>query len=130
MCAEWRPAGSTSNIVVSQGESAQLAGWEPAALAQADGEGPNVDAVVLPGGASAYVRSARVLGDDGVSGARFLVSDAGVLFGVRDDEAAKSLGLTQPPAATPWPYLAHLPRGPELSTDAASVFRDGLPTPP
>ncbi len=96
-------------------------------LAQADGEGPNVDAVAIPGGASAYVRSATIVGDDGMTGPRFLLTDVGVTFGIHDDEAAKSLGLDQLPETAPWPILAHLPRGPELSVEAASVLRDGLP---
>ncbi len=131
VCAVWRPGGpsSNSNTVVKYEDSSRHVRWEAASLAQADGDGPNVDAVVLPPGSSAYVRSSRVLGDDGVTGARFLLTDAGVLFGVHDDDAAKFLGLEQRPAAAPWPVLAHLPRGPELSTDAASVLRDGLPAP-
>jgi type VII secretion protein EccB len=132
VCAVWRPGSSLtsdSNTSVRYGDSSQHQRWDAASLAQADGEGPNVDAVALPPGSSAYVRSARVLGDDGVTGARFLLTDGGVLFGVHDDDAAKFLGLEQRPAAAPWPVLAHLPRGPELSTDAASVLRDGLPTP-
>ena len=98
-------------------------------LVQADGHGPNVDAVVMPGGVSAYVRSARIVGDDGTTGPRFLVTDAGVVFGIHDDDAAKFVGLEDVPESAPWPILAHLPRGPELSVDAASVVRDGLPAP-
>ncbi len=102
---------------------------EVTVLAQADGDGPGVDAVDLPGGASAYVRSARIVGDDGATGARFLVTDAGVVFGIHDDDAATFLGLGASPEAAPWPILAHLPQGPELGVDAASVLRDGLPAP-
>ncbi|MBJ7337261.1 type VII secretion protein EccB [Mycolicibacterium sp.] len=131
VCARWRPGASanrtsSSNTVVVVGESPYR---RRADLAQADGEGPNVDAVAMPGGASAYVQSARIVGDDGATGARFLVTDAGVTFGVRDDDTAKIIGLQQHPEPAPWAILAHLPRGPELSVDAASVVRDGLPTP-
>jgi type VII secretion protein EccB len=132
VCAQWRPRGSTSsssNTVVLNGGSRSEDLLDAGVLAQADGEGPNVDAVVISGGASAYVRSARISGDDGTTGARFMVSDAGVLFGVHDYDAAKFLGLGPSPDAAPWPVLAHLPRGPELSTDAASIARDGIPTP-
>lgn len=131
VCAKWRPGGpaSSSNASVTSGDSSHVDGGGETALAQADGEGPNVDAVVIPGGAGAFVRSARISGDDGTSGARFLVSDAGVLFGVHDDDAARFLGLLPTPVAAPWPVLVHLPRGPELSTEAASVTRDGIPTP-
>jgi type VII secretion protein EccB len=129
VCMQWRPGGASLNSVVLSGDSRSLDDWGTTALAQADGEGPNVDAVVVPGGACAYVRSARIVGDDGASGARFLLTDAGVLFGIRDEDSAKFLGLAQAPVAAPWPVLAHLPRGPELGTDAASVTRDGITTP-
>jgi type VII secretion protein EccB len=132
VCAQWRAAGSartSSNTVVLVGDSAYRSSGRVTTLAQADGEGPNVDAVAIPGGASAYVRSATIVGDDGITGAHFLITDAGVTFGVHDDEAAKSLGLDQLPEPAPWPIIAHLPRGPELSVDAASVPRDGLPAP-
>ena len=132
VCAQWRPTGSAggaSNTVVLAVASPRWDAAEVTILAQADGEGPNVDAVVMSGGASAYVRSARIVGDLGATGARFLVSDGGVAFGIRDDEAATFLGLGQPPEAAPWPILAHLPRGPELGVEAASVVRDGLPAP-
>jgi type VII secretion protein EccB len=130
VCTQWRLGGSSSsNTVVLSGGSRSEDLLGAGVLAQADGDGPNVDAVVISGGASAYVRSARISGDDGTTGARFMVSDAGVLFGVHDDDAAKFLGLGPSPDAAPWPVLAHLPRGPELSTDAASVARDGIPTP-
>ncbi|MET0473309.1 MAG: type VII secretion protein EccB [Mycobacterium sp.] len=131
VCAEWRPGASTasSTTTVRNGDSSRVKVWEAATLAQADGDGPNVDAVVISGGASAYVRSVRIVGDEGTSGARFMVSDAGVLFGIHDDDAAKSLGLGPAPEAAPWPVLAHLPHGPELGTEAASVARDGIASP-
>ena len=132
ICAQWRAGGSTrtsSNTVVFVGDSPYRNSEHLTTLAQADGEGPNVDAVAIPGGASAYIRSATIVGDDGTTGPRFLVTDGGVTFGIHDDEAAKSLGLEQLPETAPWPILAHLPRGPELSVEAASVLRDGLPAP-
>ena len=88
-----------------------------------------MDAVALPGGHSAYVRSARTLGDDGATGIRFLVTDSGVGYGIRGDQTANYLGLTGLPAPAPWSILVQLPRGPELSTEAASVLRDGLSAP-
>lgn len=130
VCAQWRPSaapGPPSNTVVMTGTPPRPGPAEFTELAQADGDGPNVDAVAMPPGASAYVRSARVAGDDGTTGPRFLVADGGVVFGVPDDEAAGYLGLTAAPNAAPWPVLAHLPMGPELSVGAASVLRDGLP---
>lgn len=130
VCARWHPgtaARTSSNTDVLMGISPFSPGARVTALAQADGPGPGVDAVSMTGGGAAYVRSARVVGDDGASGTRFLVTDAGVVFGVHDDDAATFLGLSGAPQAAPWPVLAHLPRGPELSVEAASVVRDGLP---
>ena len=57
-----------------------------------DGEGPTSTRSSSPAVRSAYVRSARIVGDDGSTGARFLVTDAGVVFGIRDDDAATFLG--------------------------------------
>lgn len=129
VCATWHPGVKSSNTVVQTGDSDQLGVRGAGTLAQADGPGPNVDAVLVPAGRSAYVRSARIARDDGSAGARFLVDDSGVVFGVHDEDAAKALGLGDAPGVAPWPILAHLPRGPELGFDAASILRDGLPTP-
>jgi len=132
VCARWQAgaaARTSSNTVVVSGDSPYRDAARVTALVQADGTGPAVDAVAMPGGASGYVRSARIVGDDGASGAQFLVTDAGVVFGVHDDDTARFLGLDGDPEAAPWPVLAHLPHGPELSVAAASVVRDGLPAP-
>lgn len=132
VCARWRPRGSaptSSKTAVLVGESPYRDAAQVAVLARADGAGPAVDAVVIPGGASVYVRSARIVGDDGAGGARFLITDAGVVFGVHDDDTAKFLGLSDVAEIAPWPIVANLPRGPELGVDAASVVRDGFPTP-
>ncbi|PRC58552.1 type VII secretion protein EccB, partial [Mycobacterium sp. ITM-2017-0098] len=56
----------------------------------------------------------------------FLVTDSGVMHGVWDDNTATVLGLADPAIPAPWPVLARLPRGQELSRDTASVARDGI----
>ncbi|MGO4442465.1 type VII secretion protein EccB [Mycobacterium sp. 2YAF39] len=100
-----------------------------AELAQADDAGPAVDCFAMPPGRSAFVRAAGVSGAGAATGAQFLVNDAGVLFGIRDAQAAERLGLVHPVPA-PWALLAHLPRGPELSIEGASATRDSVgPTP-
>lgn len=130
VCMNWQ-----SDRAADRAHSAVLTGELPVAqdrltsLAQADGDGPNLDAVVAPAGRSLDIRAAAIAGDDGATGPRYLVSDQGVLYGIHDDEAATHLGLTGPPAVAPWPILAALPRGPELSTEAALVVRDGPSTP-
>ncbi|BBX04392.1 hypothetical protein MMOR_53280 [Mycolicibacterium moriokaense] len=98
-------------------------------LAQADGAGPNVDGFVMPAGRCGFVRAMGLSGEGAATGALYLVDDSGVVFGIRDEEAAGRLGLSDP-VPTPWPLLARLPRGPELSIEDASVSRDSVgPTP-
>lgn len=131
VCANWRhDTSQRSNTIVLTGNSAARDLQASAlVLGQADGDGPNVDGVVIPAGHSAYVRSVGILGDGGGGGTRFLVNDEGVVFAIRDDDAASHLGLVGPPAAAPWPVLARLPRGPELSAAAASIVRDAVSPP-
>jgi type VII secretion protein EccB len=93
-------------------------------LVQADGAGPRIDAVSVPAGHSLYTRAAGVAGDGLATGPRYLVTDAGVAFGIGDAEAAQALGMPPTPGGAPWPILALLPRGPELSIARASVLRD------
>jgi hypothetical protein len=94
-------------------------------LAQADGDGPDVDSVYIPLGRSAYVRATDATADGG-TGALYVITDSGVVFGLHDDDAARRLGLSAAPVPGPWPVLARLPRGPELSVQAASVVRDSV----
>jgi len=49
----------------------------------------------------------------------------GVVYGIHDDDVASHLGLTGPPASAPCPFSRRC-RGTGLSTEAASVVRDGL----
>ncbi len=93
------------------------AGRAAVTLSQADGRGPALDGVFLPPGRSAYVRAGNR------AGTRYLVTDTGGRFAVHDDDAARDLGLPEPIPA-PWPVLAALPSGPELSRQSASVARD------
>ncbi|WP_068179476.1 type VII secretion protein EccB [Mycobacterium sp. UM_CSW] len=112
-----RPSGGYDTGFLVGGGQPVPAGQAPVTLSQADGRGPALDAAYLPPGRSAYVRG------DNQSGTRYLVTDTGVRFAIRDDDAAHDLGLPAPIAA-PWPLLAALPSGPELSRQNASVARD------
>ena len=132
LCARWEPGGPLgyANTAVLVGTSLPLDSGDTAAtLAQADGDGPNIDAVYLPPGRSAYVRSVGITGDAGSGGPLYLMTDSGVLFGVHDEGAAEHLGLPSTPVPAPWPVLALLPRGPDLSTQSASVVRDSVAPP-
>ena len=117
LCVSWQAAPSgQSGVTMLAGSRLPLpSGQAPLTLSQADGNGPALDAVYVPPGRSAYVRV----------GTRYLVTDAGVRFAIHDDNAAHDLGL---PAANPapWPVLAALPAGPELSREKASLARDSV----
>lgn len=120
LCVTWEPAQSGhADIAFLAGSCLPVpAGQVPVTLSQADGHGPALDAVYLPPGRSAYVR-----GNGGVD-TRYLVTDTGVRFAIHDDDAAHDLGLPAAAIPAPWPVLATLPSGPELSRKNASVARD------
>jgi type VII secretion protein EccB len=129
VCAQWRVGRGGVNTDVLMGSSFPVDGASSVTLAQADGDGPSVDSVAIPQGRSVYVRSSGITGDGASAGALYLIDDPGVVFGVRDEDTAKHLGITSAPVPAPWPVLARLPRGPELSKDAASVARDSIAGP-
>jgi ESX secretion system ATPase EccB len=119
LCVSWEPAqpGRSDVAFLVGGRLPVPIGAAPVTLAQADGHGPALDAVYLPSGRDAYAQAT------GAAGTRYLVTDTGVRFAIHDDSAARDLGL---PAASPapWPILAVLPAGPELSKQNASIGRD------
>ncbi|HZC51281.1 MAG TPA: type VII secretion protein EccB [Mycobacterium sp.] len=125
MCATWAAASGHSDIAFLAGSGLPLpVGEVSVTLSQADGRGPALDAVYLPPARSAYVRG------DVQGGARYLVTDTGVRFAIHDDDAAHDLGLPAAALPAPWPMLATLPSGPELSRQSASVARDTVAGPP
>ena len=97
-------------------------------LAQADGAGAGVDNVSLPPGRSGYVRAAGVTGEGGATGALYLVNDQAWPSGCTTKTRQNASDLTNPPVPAPWPVLARLPRGPELSVQGASIVRDSVGT--
>lgn len=119
LCVSWDStrAGQPGVAVLAGSRLPIRAGQTPVTLSQADGRGPALDAVYLPPGRSAYVRGS------GGAGTRYLITDIGVRFAIHDDDAAHDLGLMTPIPA-PWPIVAVLPAGPELSRQNASVARD------
>ncbi|ORB28791.1 type VII secretion protein EccB [Mycolicibacterium parafortuitum] len=82
----------------------------------------------VPTGRSLFVRSVGLTGGGHSSGSLFLVTDTGTRYGIRDAGTATALGLPDDPVPAPWPVLALLPAGPELSRDAA--LRTGTSPPP
>ncbi|HKV17952.1 MAG TPA: type VII secretion protein EccB, partial [Mycobacterium sp.] len=126
LCVTWLPDGPKTSLWMANSMPDENTST---ALAQADGEGPDVDNVAMPSGRSAYVRATSLTGDSG-SGPLYLMTDSGVLFGIRDEVTAAALGLRSAAVAAPWPLLSALPRGPELNRDSASVARDSVGSPP
>jgi len=123
-CVTWAPTQPGGVGLLSGTGLPVPADHLPVTLAQADDAGLALDAVYLEPGRSAYVRA------NDRTGTRYLVIDTGVRFAIHDDEAARNLGLPAVALPAPWPMLAALPSGPELSKANASVARDtvsGLP---
>jgi type VII secretion protein EccB len=108
LCVAWSPSGASEVLVDPMIESRLR-------LAQADDAGLALDYVALPSGVSIYASA---------QGAQYLITDTGARFAVHDPETATALGLSGTPVDVPWPLLAVLPAGPELSRTAASIERD------
>jgi ESX secretion system ATPase EccB len=126
VCVTWAHAASgrfDAAFVAGSGLPVPV-GQVPVTLSQADGRGPALDAVYLPPARSAYVNG------NGQASTRYLVTDTGVRFAIHDDDAAHDLGLPAAALPAPWPMLAALPSGPELSRQNASVARDTVAGPP
>jgi type VII secretion protein EccB len=119
VCAHWQPptAGATERTEILAASKLPIrSGHTPVALAQADGTGPNVDAVYVPPGRCFFVESTH----------RYLVTDTGVRFGIESPEAAAALGLPEPAAPAPWRVVKLLADGGELGRSAALVAHDGI----
>ena len=128
LCVRWvHTASGGAEISFLTGGLPVPADQEPVKLSQADGKGPALDAVYLPPGRTAYVRATGLSGANPRAGTRYLITDTGVRFAIHDDDAAHDLGLPDTAIPAPWPLLAKLPAGPELSRANASVAQDTLP---
>lgn len=92
-------------------------------VAGADGAGPAVDAVGVPGGGLLVTASGRGTATHGA--VMTIVSDTGVRFDVPDAETAGALGLGGSPVSVDGGILSRLPAGPRLDRASALVSRDG-----
>lgn len=92
-------------------------------VAGADGGGPAVDAVGVPGGGLLVAATGR--GTSTRSAVTTIVSDTGVRFDVPDSPTAAVLGLGGTPVPVDGGVLDRLPAGPRLDREAALVARDG-----
>jgi type VII secretion protein EccB len=130
LCVRWHAGGDGRRAAATLWRADAVAsGPGLVALAQADGAGPRLDAVEVPAGRSLFARVVGVDGSGGSAGPLYLVTDLGVVFGVPDLQTAQHLGLPATATPAPWPVLARLPRGPELSRGRASVLHDSVAGP-
>ncbi|HET8993104.1 MAG TPA: type VII secretion protein EccB [Rhodococcus sp. (in: high G+C Gram-positive bacteria)] len=131
-CLTWEPEAGPedqrrSGLVLSAGEVLPIAEDAiPVEPAQADGPGPNVDAVHIPPGRGTFVQTTSVVPDSERRDALFYVADTGVRYGVADAEAAKALGLEGDPARAPWQIVGLLAPGPSLGRAEALLAHDGV----
>jgi len=119
LCWAWSGApGAAPEGTVTAGRSVALPeAARTVALAQADGAGPRLDAVVFGPGGGGPVRSVGIGGPAG-TGVVHLISDTGVAYGVARGDTARVLGIGDAPPA-PEPAVRLLPCGPAI--DAASA---------
>jgi type VII secretion protein EccB len=115
----WTWAGGVTDVLTAA-EPPVAPGTVAVDLAAADGTGPGTDTVVLrdPGPVRAHSASG--------GGTLWLLSGAGVAYGVADDATGAALGVTAA-AGAPEAALRLLPAGPALDLAAARAVVDGLP---
>ena len=92
-------------------------------VAGADGGGPAVDAVGVPGGGLVVAAVGRGSATRGA--VTTIISDTGVRFDVPDPETAAALGVRGSPVPVDAGTLDRLPAGPRLDRRSALVTRDG-----
>ncbi|MFP5019839.1 type VII secretion protein EccB [Pseudonocardia phyllosphaerae] len=115
LCATWRDG--RAGLVVGDRVPA-VPGGAAVPLTGADGAGPRADTVVLPPSGPGPLRS----GVDG-SGARWLLTASGAVYGVADELSARAVGVEPAPAA-PAGVLGLLPRAGVLDVRAAREVGD------
>lgn len=136
-CLTWRPieAAADSGEGARRAELAVLTGVDLpmpddgrlVPLAQADGSGPNADAVYMKPSTGAYVQTTGIEPDSTRKDSLFYVSDTGVRYGIKNADAAKALGLENIPGEpAPWPIVGLLASGPALGREEAMVAHDGV----
>lgn len=128
LCWAWSAEpGVPPEGVVLAGRAVPLPdGARTVALAQADGPGARLDAVVFGAGGGGPVRSVGVGGPTD-AGVLHLISDTGVAYGVVGPDTARLLGVTDAPPA-PEPAVRLLPCGPAIDAAPAGAMVD-VPAP-
>lgn len=92
-------------------------------VAGADGGGPAVDVVGIPGGGLVVRATGR--GTATRNAVTTIVSDTGVRFDIPDDATAAVLGVEGTPVPVDAAVLDRLPAGPRLDRESALITRDG-----
>ncbi|WP_084655541.1 type VII secretion protein EccB [Nocardia altamirensis] len=139
-CLSWKPiAGAADNAEVAvHAELSVIDGTDlpmPSnaklvSLAQADGKGDNVDSVYFKPGSGAFVQTTGIEVDSRRKDSMFYVSDTGVRYGVKNEDAANALGMGKDsgvtPERAPYPIVGLLAGGPTLGREEAMVAHDGI----
>ncbi|MGO4615585.1 type VII secretion protein EccB [Nocardia sp. 2YAB30] len=139
-CLSWKPITAAARAA-GGGNHAELAivtgvdlpmpsDARPVPLAQADDSGPNVDSVYFKPGSGAFVQTTGIEPDSQRRDSLFYVSDTGVRYGIKNDDAAKALGMHQDsgvtPERAPWLIVGLLASGPTMGREEAMVAHDGV----
>jgi type VII secretion protein EccB len=138
VCMGWQRANAAAPGTVRLLVGNRLpvpAGAETVRLATTDVSGPGLDSVYLTPGSGEYVQATGAEPGSRSTGPLFYVSDTGMRYHIKDLPTAAALGAVgvkapgqtaESPQLAPWPVLALLPPGPELSQEAALVAHDGM----
>jgi type VII secretion protein EccB len=138
VCMGWQRTNSAAQATVRLIVGHKLpvpAGAQAVRLASADGNAPGLDSVYMTPGAGEYVQVTGIEPGSHSTGPLFYVSDTGLRYHIKDLPTADALGVigvkapgqqSVTPQLAPWPVLAQLPPGPELSQEAALVAHDGV----
>lgn len=127
VCWQWDVTGEHPRVTTARSLPTPPT-QPPTRLAQADGPGPKLDAVSVPGGAAIVLSSVPGPGSDATR-RYWLVSTTGVGYPIADIETARALGVSAPVAA-PADALAALVQGHPLDLAEAAAPPDGPRRPP
>ncbi len=138
-CLSWQPIAAAEGSGGNHAELSVITGMglpipgdaRLVPLAQADGDGPNVDSVYFKPGSGAFVQGTGIEPDSQRKDSLFYVADTGVRYGIKDAEAVKALGMSsdsgvKQPEPAPWPIVGLLASGPSLGRQDAMVAHDGV----
>jgi type VII secretion protein EccB len=130
-CLSWSSLNGPPTLGVSLNDGRTLTSKPPVKLAQADGSGPRVDNFYMPPGKAAVVRGTASQAG-GNSGPLYLISDQGVVYGIKDVATAQGLGVISGAGdikSAPASIISSLPIGDFLDPAQASFQYDSITQP-